>query len=371
MINLEDLKTQIKNIPPAEMEGRNVIQLAKDKKTYVCPFCGNGTGKSGDGLAAKRYSWGYNFKCFGGCNGANYDNISLLAAYFGLDTRADFREILRRAAALFGMATNDFPSNDFSSYHNLKPLKNLPPKKSIAETEDEIRIKKLMLKIVGKDLTAPDKLELIPDSDRRGIDIETFRFFHCIFCPKWIHPKLRAQGKSVSTSRRILIPSPGNNHYVAVLLDSDRTIENKKYWKMHTTGKFEIFGLQTLKVHTEYIFVYEGEFNAMTAWQTWKDFNFLRETMNILEVDTAKNIDNGEIVSADSVPYSAFIATGGASELSWIESIDEKCKTFGIVPRVIINFDKDKAGEGGAEKIQKELRARGYMTAINFIEGED
>ena len=364
------LKEQIKNIPPADLISAGVLQLANDKKSPVCPLCGNGTGKTGDGLAVKHYSWGFSHKCFK-C-GESFDNLNLLALYYGLDTRADFKEILNRAAALFGIATGNFPANDFSDYHDLQPTKTiLPPKKNIEETEEEIRIKNLTLKIISKDLTAPDKLEFIAVDDRRGVDIETFRYFHCVFCPNWVHPKLRAQGKLINPTRRILIPSFGGKHYVAVLVNSERTKENQKYWKMHTAGKSSIFGLQTLKADTDCIFVYEGEFNAMTAFQAWKENNFLRESMNIFEVDTAENLTSGENISADFVPYSAFLATGGAAESFWVETLDAKCKEFGIAPRVIVNFDKDKAGKDGASKVQKELRARGYMTAINFFEGAD
>ena len=378
MVNLDDLKAQIKNIPPDDLAAPGVIVPARTKAngnlTYICPNCGNGEGDSGDGIAFNYKGGAWLAKCFK-C-GAGFDNIKLLAVYFGLDSQKDFVEVCNRAAALFGIAASE---NDFSSYHNLKPLKNLPPKKSFEETAEEIEIKKLTLKFIRSDLAKPDNLEKLSEYNRRGLTVETLRYFHCIYDEKWRHPKILAKAacdshldfqKLPPRSRRLLIPS-SNNHYVAVLVKSDRTNENKSRWKMHAGSKTEIFGLQTLSADTDCIFVYEGEFNAMTAWQAWQENNFLRQTMNIFEVDTAENLDSGEIVSADFVPYSAFLATGGAAESFWVEMLDAKCKELGISPRVIVNFDKDQAGEGGAAKVQKELRARGFLTAINFIEGDE
>ena len=370
------LKSQIKNIAPADLIAAGVLQLANDKKSPVCPLCGNGTGKSGDGLAVKHYSWGYSHKCFK-C-GESFDNIKLLALYYGLDTRADFKEILNRAAADFGIATGNFPANSFADYHNLQPTKTiLPPKKNIEEVEKECKLKALYLRLTIKDLGTPDNLEKISEYNRRGLTVETLRYFKCIYVENWIHPKNRAEYKLgicknlPPASRRILIPSFGGSHYVAVLVKSDRNEEYQKYWKQHTAGKSDFFGVQTLTADTECVFIYEGEFNAMTAFQAWKENNFLRESMNIFEVDTAENLTSGENISADFIPYSAFLAVGGVAESNWIEYFDKKCKEFGIAPRVIINFDKDKAGKDGASKVQKELRARGYLTAINFIEGAD
>ena len=371
------LKNQIKNISPETLLARGVLQLANDKKTYICPFCGNGTGKSGDGLAVKQYSWGYNFRCFGGgCGGANYDNIALLANYYGLNPRADFIEVCKHAAADFLGIFDTDNNSDFSACHNLTPLKT-PPEKTIVQNETDIELKKLTQKYIDAVLQLADNLENVSEENLRGLSVETLRYFHCVYVERWIHPKTFAEYKLglrdtlPLRSRRILIPSYDKKHYVAVLVQSDRTPENKKYWKMHTSEKSP-FGLQTLCEYTECIWIYEGEFNCLTAFQSWNvERNFLKKTMLIFRADSTQCLETGEVIKAGSIPYSAFIATGGAAESNWIESLDAKCKELGISPRIVINFDKDKAGEGGAEKIQKELRARGYIVTVNFVKGDD
>ena len=107
-----DVKTQIKNIPPEELAARGVIVPARTKAngklTYICPECGNGEGDSGDGIAFEYKDGAWLAKCFK-C-GKGFDNFILLALHYHLDPRADFPEICRRAAADFGLsADNDAP----------------------------------------------------------------------------------------------------------------------------------------------------------------------------------------------------------------------------------------------------------------------
>lgn len=91
------MKDKIKNICPETLEAHGVIQRAKDGKTHICPNCGNGTGKTGDGIVFQDKGGVWLAKCFK-C-GKGFDNFDLLAFHYGLDIRADFIEICKRAAA--------------------------------------------------------------------------------------------------------------------------------------------------------------------------------------------------------------------------------------------------------------------------------
>ena len=73
----------IKKLSPIELERQGVITSAKVKGTYICPVCGNGSGKDGDGLTVKEYSWGYNYHCFK--EGKNYTAIDLIKEAYGID----------------------------------------------------------------------------------------------------------------------------------------------------------------------------------------------------------------------------------------------------------------------------------------------
>lgn len=43
---------------------KEYLRPAKKKNTYICPLCGNGTGKDGDGLSIDKHSDGTHLKCF-------------------------------------------------------------------------------------------------------------------------------------------------------------------------------------------------------------------------------------------------------------------------------------------------------------------
>ena len=82
-------KSHVKQIPPEELLARGIIQLADDGKSFVCPVCNNGkTGHDGDGLTPSLIGGVYTWHCFV-CN-SSFDNFGIIAAYYGLDVRADF-----------------------------------------------------------------------------------------------------------------------------------------------------------------------------------------------------------------------------------------------------------------------------------------
>ena len=344
MIDLESLTYKIKNISPAELEMHGVITAAPKKAggnpTFICPFCGNGTGKSGDGLVPKEYHWGWNYECFSENKG--YDNIALLAEYYGLNTTgADFVELCKRAASDFGItADNDnYSADDFVTYHNLQPSP-APSQKTVDEIE---RIK--------KDIAAAQKNGIpsdLSDKDLRAIPISTYHYFNCGVINDWIHPKTIIEGKSVKPSRRLIIPTTDGLHYNAVLLPADRGKVDKSYWKMHAGEKNKCtFGLQTLSADNRVVFVTEGEIDAMSMYYAW-DENFW---------DYSESYNAG------------FIATLGAASTAWYDELDRAFINY--KPIIIFVADNDKAGRAAAEKHRAELLKRGYPAFINFFSDGD
>ena len=345
------LRDQIKQITPDELEKYGVIQLAKSKNkingfcTYVCPECNNGTGKgkTGAGLAVMHDEQGYKYKCFS-C-GKFFDNIELLAIFYGLDTRADFQEILNRAAEEFGIAT------DFKSFHNLQPVKIEKPvaqvTKNPAPAVDNSDKQKKIIKMVQKDIAlAQENLQNLPADARRGLSFDTLKFFNCGYLENWQHPKLLLEGKKPPVSRRLIIPT--KNHYNAVALPVDRKSIGKQWWKMHTTP-IETFGLQTISARTDVIFVFEGEIDAMSAFQAFK----------VIYNDYC---DNG---------ICAFVATCSASRTGFITEIDNLCNKLDICPYIVIVFDNDDTGKAQAEKRVAELQALNLPATFQFLSDKD
>lgn len=102
-------------LSPIELERQGVITSAKVKGTYICPVCGNGSGKDGDGLTVKEYSWGYNYHCFR--EGRNYTAIDLIKEAYGIDEAG----VVEVAKERFGLEETKSPQ--FSTFHENNKLK--------------------------------------------------------------------------------------------------------------------------------------------------------------------------------------------------------------------------------------------------------
>ncbi|MBQ6297008.1 MAG: toprim domain-containing protein [Selenomonadaceae bacterium] len=93
-------------------------------------------------------------------------------------------------------------------------------------------------------------------------------YFGFGFLEQWTHPNFRLEGKWVTPTRRIIIPS--ENHYNAVALPEDRKRIEKKYWKMHTKP-MEIFNSRALSSDSNLILITEGEIDAVSIWQAFEE----------------------------------------------------------------------------------------------------
>ena len=407
-MQLSELVQELKAIPPTELAARGVIQPARKKAngeiTGICPNCDNGTSKTGDGVAFTMKDGAWLAKCFK-C-GKGFDNFILIALHYGLDPRADFVEVCRRAAADFGFTLDEVKPKKFSAYHNLTPFTFERPRAvqfgAIKEVDAaDAQVEELTAEYIRRALfLTKDNLEMIPAEDRRAASVESLRYFHCVYTENWIHPKTFAEyklglrDKLPPRSRRILIPTFGRQHYVAVLLDSDRTKENKSRWKMHAGLKVLPFGIETLTAAncppmeppqiklnftdkelkkpenpndpfafvkkaaslfetnfveplietaptptctTDKVLIVEGEFDAISIWQAFKERGYNDR---------------------------AVIATGGITARQWLDAFDRRCKELNICPLIVICFDAGEKEKVNAENCAKELRLRGYPVKV-------
>ena len=326
MVISDNVIIQLKNIPPAELEARGVIVPARTKAngnlTYICPNCGNGNGDSGDGIAFEYKDGAWLAKCFK-C-GEGYDNIKLLALHYGLNVQTDFVDICNRAAADFGIATD-----------NAAPPKFAPPKVEETALDDK------ELELIQADIASAAKnIENLPFDCRRGLSIDTLKKFNCGFIENWKSPKSRVADTFATPTPRLIVPS--GNHYLARLTVPVETFpaDVQKYIrpKQHA-GKKALFGAMTITNKTEIIYVFEGEIDAMSSWQACENF---RAEFNFQ-------------------PICAFVATCGVAEQKWLAEVDNICKGFNIKPRFKIFFDNDDAGKDWAIKHRAELLKRGYL----------
>lgn len=311
-----DLKQRILNLTPDELAAHGVLKLANDEKSYVCPTCGNGTGDNGDGLVY--YSDSNNYHCFK-C-GTHFDNISLLAAYYGLDARTDFGEILKRAA-------DDFSIADFQTR---------APKKQPRLTKQDL--------IVADIATAQATRADCPKDYLRGLTADIFAKYHCGYFANWIPIAARLNGYLATPTPRIIIPC--GTHYLARLavpLETFNSAKDFQYIKEKPhEGTKELFGADFLTLDTKIVIVTEGEIDAMS-------------------IDQA-------VASKAVTP----VATLGAAAKKWLDFFAKKCQQLNIIPKILILFDNDDAGKMNAPKTTDELIKRGFATVFDFLsDGEE
>ena len=311
-----DVIAQINSIAPDVLQSRGVIALANDGKSFVCPNCGNGTGKSGDGMPPQLIDGAWLYNCFS-C-GTGYNNVKLLASHYELNAHTDFVEVCKRACTEFNIYL---------------PLKEAKPKKMTLASLIKSDIK-----------NAQANLEKLPLEALRGLTLETYKLHGCGYTDSFTTIQSRLEGKNLPPSRRIIIPA--GNHYNAVLIDPDRPNVEKKYHKIHAGTKHP-FALDFITEETNFIFVVEGEIDAMSLNQVF------------------------------GVEFRLAIATCGAAvgkdiAREFFDKLESVFATADKKPFILILFDNDDTGKREGAKFCAECIKRGYPALADFYsDGEE
>ena len=316
-----DIFDEIKTIEPQALESHGIITPARAKvngyNTYICPFCGNGTGDDGTGLTVTVGNGGrINYRCFGKC-ATSYGNFELIAEHEGLNADTDKAEIVRRAKEIFNLSDD---SNDFSFKETKKFVGSVNAMKE--QTDENF---KKTIERANKNLKSFIKSQ---GGKWRGLTFDTLNFFRCGFLSDWVHPKAE---KKYPTPR-VIIPT-NDFEYLARRID-----DKKEYAKQQAGGVKTPFNLD--KVHADKpIFIVEGEIDCMSIYQS----------------------SEGNFQS---------IATRGASNLpNFVNAIDVKFHSSKDKPKFIILFDKDKneTGQTMAVELKRRLNDAGYLATIKFF----
>lgn len=241
--------SEIKKLSAESLVGIGALRRVDGKDgEFVCPFCGNGGNgtKNPTGIKPKDYYSHIGWKCHR-C-GEKFDNISILAAHYGLHSRNDFEEICRKACEDFGITFEKEKYNmkrgDYSM--NSQQRKATTPYsgdiKLIYSSKDKLSEPKpitnkithsergIILEQLATDETALENFVNQRGGAWRGLPLELLKKHGCRFIKNWLAPSLLAKRpdaqKWATTSPRVLIPASTNPNDANFLARLTVPIEN-------------------------------------------------------------------------------------------------------------------------------------------------
>lgn len=315
----DELKHKIKSADPAK------IFLPARKSGYICPFCGDGSGSDGDGIKPTAAVDGYVYHCFrsGDCEG---DLLRIIATANNLSLKHDFQKVLAVGKKIIENAYNG----------KFDDITVLPPSGTSSDDEDTNALFYIQYDLFHCSKSAA----VIPESERRGLTLDTLNFVQAFWYPNWVHPKFRDSSDYHKPTRRIILPA-SKERYVAVIAPSDRNNIDVRYKNIHA-GKekylYNVFDVNVCKPPLKYLIVTEGEIDALSVFQA-----------------TEHKYWTG--------------ATGGAAKFKLILDFVKKRKEFKELAddfTVIILFDADKSGRDNATKAVDALKSAGYA-AFDYL----
>lgn len=300
----DDLKRLIKSQEPT------FLKTARHKG-YVCPECGNGSGRDGDGITRKPGSDFFHcFKC-----GLHDDVFGLIGSYYGLDS---FEDQKAKAIELYGIASGEItlPKSPATSYKEEKPEPEV-------DHTDEYKVWNEALNVPGNPGLAY--------MQARGLSLETLNRFGIGYASKWKHPKTKKLEK-VPFSPRVIIPTSPTSYLARDIRDDAKLKDSEKRYTKSKVSRVRIFNVEALKDAKETVFIVEGEIDAMSIHEV------------------------GGLA----------VGLGSASNTDlFVEAIKESPSNVDMV----ILPDNDEAGKSSAAKLEKVLKDAGVKVSTANIFG--
>ena len=259
-------------------------------KGIICPFCGNGEGRDGDGIRENHKRPGQ-LKCFK-C-GWTGDAIDIYMKAYNLD----YNEALHAAADFLGYEIEAYRPTAAEDFKDAADDRAQAPQRDTARTTRETPAGQPKDAQAGagtataadftgyyaecaKRIDDPAALSYL---QARGISRETAAAYHLGYDPQWISPTViqrqRDKGSEWTppATARLIMPV-SKNHYVARAISPDT---EKKYQKMNETGggSAAVFNLPAIR-QPRAVFVVEGVIDALSIIEAGGQAIALNSTSN-------------------------------------------------------------------------------------------
>jgi len=255
---------------------KELYSADKKGKGIVCPLCGNGSGKDGDGIRENpNSSFKGSLKCFKcGFSGDVFDLIQQ-------EQGVTFSEALRFAAEKLGISS-------FIGYQEQSNrILNYTKKPRIELTQNQAKKSGRLLKSPSAPTDYTEEIRqyqaqlqmAIPYLQARGISFETASAYGLGYAPEWRSPTALRSGKNPPSSPRLIIPTC-QYHYIARDTRIELTQNQAKFSKINE-GTPEIFNQSVLyDRNKDKIFVVEGAIDALSLIECGADAIALNSTSN-------------------------------------------------------------------------------------------
>lgn len=259
-------------------------------KGIICPFCGNGEGRDGDGIRENHKRPGQ-LKCFK-C-GWTGDAIDIYMKEYNLD----YNEALHAAADFLGYEIEAYRPTAAEDFKDTADDRAQAPQRDTARTTRETPAGQPKDAQTGagtataadftgyyaecaKRIDDPAALSYL---QARGISRETAAAYHLGYDPQWISPTViqrqRDKGSEWTppATARLIMPV-SKNHYVARAISPGT---EKKYQKMNETGggSAAVFNLSAIR-QPRAVFVVEGVIDALSIIEAGGQAIALNSTSN-------------------------------------------------------------------------------------------
>ena len=340
----------INSLPETLIARRLGLSTARDGKSFICPTCGNGSGKTGDGIKQTKLKGKLVWHCYR-CDG-HWSNADLVGEVEGIKEQAELAKKLEELFPeskpfLFSREDSHFSVADRQASKSASRENFGYRSEGESQASNDSRSQTFWTVPPPRAEVAPPALEPVPPKNYaklyeycrsnvakfleerggsyRGLTAETFEKYGV-----FVHPEFGVEGQEKLPT---LIISYDDYHFVARAIDSGRRPTQ------HGQGA----GLyEPMPISLEYPnFIVEGELDALSVVQ----------------------VVGGLGISC--------IATGGASKYRKV--VSELEKRFGKVenkPSFLVMFDNDTAGKTNGLKLVNELRTAGYPAEFYFLENQ-
>ena len=336
---------EVNSLPEAVVVQRLGLSTARDGKSFICPECGNGSGKTGDGIKQTKLKGKLVWHCYR-CGG-HWSNVDLIGVTEGTREQAELakkleemfpeyktesflfskeknshfseaeRQASKSASRAFGYRSEG-ESRASSDSLRFKPVLPSEQKKLVSEQEPKnyAKLYEYCRRSVAKFLSERG-------GSYRGLTAETFEKYGIV-----VHPEFGLEGQEKLPT--LIIPYD-EEHFVARAIDSSRrpTQHGQNaglYEPLPIDGKFPMF-------------IVEGELDALSVVQ---------------------------VISGLGIRC---IATGGASKYrKVVPELEKRFAQAERKPSFIVMFDNDTAGKTNGLKLVDELRTAGYPAELYFLE---